>query len=385
MACSSNAKLSWSSLLSGVPLIPVLLSGGWGLQGHEPTLTRLPSVGGDGGDPTWLMYSIGNRSSSYPPRTDCAGGYTPKAAPANNKTGGNFKHAVPVEIASTHNLTADDWTLVATIGNGDFNPSPLVSRSVPVPAPWLWGRGYHNAISLSLGDQHAHPPHRTPRQVLPNGTTLLMWRHLARTHMVSAPSWRGAYAFNGSDRSCPPSNGTAGRLGYHARTNSTLRPGVRPPGDPGCEWWHLFDAQVDARGIEDPFMFIQPANGPGGETASPGTGGQGAPPGGHTFHALFHDHVSFGGHAFSADGVVWTYASVPPYGNSVAFTDGLNVSLQRRERPHLVFDDRGYITHLATSAQPPPTTGKAPPSGSFNNDHSFTSIQPVVRQAWYQA
>ena len=388
------------------------------IQGSEPTLARLPSVGGDvnSGGPTWLMFSIGNRSSSFPPRTDCAGGYTPKAAPANHKTGGNFKHAVPVEIASTRNLTADDWTLMATIGNGDFNPSPLVCRSLaflfrhrgcgataitPAVLSMSWPPSPQRArslflsvcicLSLSLSGRPAcsfPAPHHglSPRQVLPNGTTLLMWRHLARTHMVLAPSWRGGYAFNGSDRSCPPSNGTAGRLGDHARPNGTLRPGAQPGGaelgDPGCEWWHLFDAQVDARGIEDPFMFIQPANGPAGGTTPPNTGGQ-APPGGHTFtfHALFHDHVSFGGHAFSADGVVWTYSSVAPYGNSVASTDGSNVSLQRRERPHLVFDDRGYITHLTTAAQPPPTAGKAPPSGSFNNDYSYTSVQPVVRQA----
>ena len=68
---------------------------------------------------------------------------------------------------------------------------------------------------------------------------LLMWRHLARVHMVSAPSWEGPYHFNGSDAACPTASSA----------------------DPACKWWHLFDTAVDARGVEDPFMFTQPAAG----------------------------------------------------------------------------------------------------------------------------
>ena len=98
-----------------------------------------------------------------------------------------------------------------------------------------------------------------------------------------------------------------------------------------------------------------------------------------TYHALFHDHKSFGGHAFSSDGVAWTFSDVSPYSNVLNFTDGGAVALQRRERPHLAFDSRGYILALSTSAQPPPTADKAPPPG-FQNDYCFTSIQPVVPQ-----
>ena len=43
------------------------------------------------------MLSIGNQSSSLPPRTDCVGGYTPNSA-APTGTGGNFKGYVPVEV-----------------------------------------------------------------------------------------------------------------------------------------------------------------------------------------------------------------------------------------------------------------------------------------------
>ena len=122
-------------------------------------------------------------------------------------------------------------------------------------------------------------------------------------------------------------------------------------------------------------MFVQPAAGGGGG----GGGGEdgGAPS--YTYHALFHDHVSFGGHAFSSDGRDWSYSATAPYSNLLNFTDGAGIALQRRERPHLAFDDAGYISHLTTSAQPPPTAAKGPPAGCVN-DHSFTSIQPVARQ-----
>ena len=281
---------------------------------HEPSLAR------DGASGAWLLYSIGNASSSNAPRPDCAGGYTSAGAPPNG-TGGNFKHYVPVEIRSSPALTAaaGKWALRATIGNGDFNPSPLL---------------------------------------LPNGSALLMWRHLARTHMVAAASWAGPYAFNGSDGACPLPTAAAAARGTAVADDD-------PEPDPGCEWWHLFNTTVDARGLEDPFMFVQPA-----ATA-------GAPP---TYHALFHDHESFGGHAFSSDGASWTFSGVPPYSNVLAYGDGGgSVALQRRERPHLAFDSRGFILALSTSAQPPPTAAKSPPAG-FQNDYSFTSVQPVVPQ-----
>lgn len=178
--------------------------------------------------------------------------------------------------------------------------------------------------------------------MLPNGTTLLMWRHLARVHMVRAAHWTGPFAFNGSDGACPPFNASSAAA------------------DPGCAWWHLFPEAVDKRGLEDPFMYVQPH-----------------PTGRSTLHALFHDHASFGGHAFSRDGVSWTFSSTPPYGNLVNFTDGSSVAMQRRERPHLIFDERGLITHLSTGVQPPPTARKAPPPG-FNGDYTYTLLQPVV-------
>ena len=252
--------------------------------GSEPSLAQTP-----GGK--WLLYSIGNTSSSHKPRLDCKGGYTPKAT-APNGTGGNFRGYVPVEIAEA-DLVGGPWTLKETIGNGDFNPSPLV---------------------------------------LSNGTTLMMWRHLARVHLVGpAPTYAGPFLFNGSDSACPPplplltdhsqpdpSAFTA--TGRRAEGSSGGAGGEAQAGRPGCSGWHLFPTAVDGRGVEDPFIWVQP-------TAAAGTVADVADVADVTFHALYHDHKSFGGHAFSSDAITWTYSSVAPYGAVVNFTDGTNITM----------------------------------------------------------
>ena len=55
-----------------------------------------------------------------------------------------------------------------------------------------------------------------------------------------------------------------------------------------------------------------------------------------------------------------------------------NLLRQRRERPHLILDAAsGHITHLINGVQPPPTAEKAPPSSAFQNDYTYTLIQPI--------
>ena len=263
----------------------------------EPSLAKLGEQ--------WLLYSIGNTSSTKPPRMDCREGYTP-AGPAPNGTGGNFKGYVPVSVSTADSLTGK-WTLNSTFGNGDFNPSPFVFR---------------------------------------NGTTLLMWRHLARVHMVRAADIGGPFAFNGSDQRC--------QVSVPPTTDA----------DPGCWWWHLFSPTVDKRGLEDPFIYAQR------DSAS----SQAV-----TYHALFHAHEGFGGHGYSRDAVTWHFTDEPTYSNNISFTDGTSVSLQRRERPHLVRDSDGMITHLTNGVQPPPTASKSPPSGAkYVNDYVYTLLQPVA-------
>ena len=174
----------------------------------------------------------------------------------------------------------------------------------------------------------------------------------------------GPFAFNGSDSGCE----------YGAATTEDT---------PGCRWWHLFPPAVDERGVEDPFIFIQ--KDPPQSVSSVDEVGSNISSRGNnkvpvTFHALFHDHKSFGGHAYSRDGVTWTYSDVPPFNNNVSFVDGSVISMERRERPHLIFDKNGYISHLVNGVQPPPTSQKSPPTGA-QNDYVYTLVQPVQAQA----
>lgn len=217
------------------------------------------------------------------PRQHANAGYTPKAS-APNGTGGNFKGYVPVEIAESESGSVKGpWTLKATIGNGDFNPSPFV---------------------------------------FPNGTTVMMWRHLARVHLVGpTATFQGPFLFNGSDSACPPPPPPP------TLTASEITSVERP----GCSGWHLFSEEVDNRGVEDPFIFVQPTadtiagDGRLAAVGHNGSGGDGTSRPLFTYHALFHDHKSFGGHAFSLDGIAWTYSSVIPFGNVVNFTDATSV------------------------------------------------------------
>ena len=52
-----------------------------------------------------------------------------------------------------------------------------------------------------------------------------------------------------------------------------------------------------------------------------------------------------GGHAFSRDGVTWSKWT-RCYNTTIALTDGSTVEARRRERPKLLFDERGKPVHL---------------------------------------
>ena len=114
-----------------------------------------------------------------------------------------------------------------------------------------------------------------------------------------------------------------------------------------------------------------------------------------TYHAIFHHMYGYdtetqwwldavGGHAFSEDGISWTYSGVAwgnstttQQGNVVEFTDGTSFRFTRRERPHLVFDQKtGELAFLVTAAQY--GTGKNPGQYGDNGDASFTLLQPIL-------
>jgi hypothetical protein len=96
------------------------------------------------------------------------------------------------------------------------------------------------------------------------------------------------------------------------------------------------------------------------------------------WHALFHFFPKIGGHAFSIDGVAWsnvTYA----YNGTIQLAptspnNNATVECARRERPSLIFDDKGAPTHLVTGCCVAPCNMSQPhgPGG-----YSFTSVQPL--------
>ena len=61
------------------------------------------------------------------------------------------------------------------------------------------------------------------------------------------------------------------------------------------------------------------------------------------FHALFHkftdEHPGCGGHAFSHNGFDWTLHNVAAYETTVRTADGADHAFNRRERPHLLFEE----------------------------------------------
>jgi len=87
-------------------------------------------------------------------------------------------------------------------------------------------------------------------------------------------------------------------------------------------------------GVEDPFLYRDKR--------------------GH-FHALFHGghqgggYKASGAHAFSSNGVHWTFSLHASYTTDVCTTDGKCHSYNRRERPHLLFGSDGQPAYLFTS------------------------------------
>jgi hypothetical protein len=97
------------------------------------------------------------------------------------------------------------------------------------------------------------------------------------------------------------------------------------------------------------------------------------------FHAVFHDHMMIGGHAFSRDGVTWRYSPSPCFGPDYETTTpgGVRTAwLARRERPHVVVEEgTGRPLALSSGVQadkPAPTwcTG-------CGTDRTYTLVVPV--------
>ena len=95
-------------------------------------------------------------------------------------------------------------------------------------------------------------------------------------------------------------------------------------------------------------------------------------------HALLHGLGACGAggvgcHAYSQNGWQWTVASQPAYNLSVAFDDGSSVTFARRERPQLIVDEAGRVTHLINGVQLPHAL--QPQSGQ--RDASYSIAVPL--------
>ena len=158
------------------------------------------------------------------------------------------------------------------------------------------------------------------------GAVRLMWRGSGKgwpTSVMlagSAPRWQGPYAFE---------------------TNN------------------LFPNHTSTH-IEDAHMWLQQLPGNGGGSSNV------------TWHAIFHSDVeeacggAGGGHAWSRDGVSWTFSKFNAFCNEVDLTNGTTVMMRQRERPHLLTDERGWPTHLTSGA------------GWLGDcDRTFTFVQPI--------
>lgn len=104
------------------------------------------------------------------------------------------------------------------------------------------------------------------------------------------------------------------------------------------------------------------------------------------FHALFHhmddadcadvdELPACGAHAFSADGVAWTYGGVA-FGRTVTFTDtGAAFDFARRERPHMVFAKDGTTPVAVTNGVA--FANQPAPAPYDTESATYTLLQPI--------
>jgi hypothetical protein len=75
-----------------------------------------------------------------------------------------------------------------------------------------------------------------------------------------------------------------------------------------------------------------------------------------------------GGHAWSTDGVRWTFSPWNAFNHIVQLTNGSTITLRQRERPHLGFDPKTGDPVVLTNG-----------AGWDNDcDHVFTFAQPIA-------
>ena len=94
------------------------------------------------------------------------------------------------------------------------------------------------------------------------------------------------------------------------------------------------------------------------------------------FHAVFHqmyDCETCTAHAFSADGLNWTYTGTAATADT-AYTDGTTETFGHCERPHVIFDESGTKPIALTNG----VKLTQAQSGLGNDDQSFTLLRPLA-------
>lgn len=100
-----------------------------------------------------------------------------------------------------------------------------------------------------------------------------------------------------------------------------------------------------------------------------------------SYHMLFHGYSSVwtGAHAFSPTGAYgsWKMSTrhahgLGAYNTTVQFVDGTAETFYRRERPELLFDDTGEVTHLLSGVERAKTG-----SGPNTYQYSMSLLQPI--------
>jgi hypothetical protein len=114
-----------------------------------------------------------------------------------------------------------------------------------------------------------------------------------------------------------------------------------------------------------------------------------------SFHILWHvynttEHAPHGhecydstvsAHSYSVDGITWFTSSIQPYTTQVLLSSGLSITVATRERPKLVFNTLGQMTHLINGVCSAPACPNGPQTGCVDckyDSWDFTLVVPLV-------
>ena len=100
---------------------------------------------------------------------------------------------------------------------------------------------------------------------------------------------------------------------------------------------------------------------------------------GMAYHAIFHDEQSTrcmlgqcsanGRHAFSLDGISWTYSKMDAYDRNITFENGTILTADTRARPHVVSQGNRVLA-LSTGIKPSKESG-----------YVWTNVQPLGKRS----